>query len=213
MELAGFQPSTPVDRAQRLLRLMLRGAIVLVGCGAATSVRAAPPPFAEVAAAAKDHFATLKDYKRGDLITQRDVDPLLKRLHGMGFDVRAKEEGVQVLLAEQDPLVRLLRTGKGKEFMRALSAYPQALDRMARLAKFAEGRALVTKLVGNHDLKGVAELCSFEGARRLEAAFFNQLCMRNFDVESGFAYTEEQYLSHLRTMHLLAEKNLSRPGD
>jgi len=181
-------------------------------------VRAAPPsaklpPFAVVQQLAEQHFAKRLNETTGDLITKSDVEPLVDELEKLGFPVRDKEQGIQVVLAEGHWLVRVLRTREGTTLMSQSRHLPAAYDRLERLSRFAEGREMVLKIVGSGNAALVEWLCTPEAARELELRFANEPACRNFDVQSGHAYTAEQYLEHLRTLHLLAERNLSRPGE
>ena len=59
----------------------------------------------------------------------------------------------------------------------------------------------------------LATLCSPEAAAELEAMYPDEPACRNLATASGLVYTVDQWVAHLETMHTLAVRNLSRPGE
>ncbi|MDX1948131.1 MAG: hypothetical protein SFU86_22265 [Pirellulaceae bacterium] len=187
---------------------LVAGALLL-----GNSALAATPPWPEVRQIVVEHVAKLPSHEPGDLLTAEDLRPALARLAQRGFDVAAKELGASPLLSESHPLLKLLRTPAGIRLTRELREQPEIYDRLERLVHFAAGRELIHQLVESHNVAGILALGGPDAAARLEANFPQEPTCRNLTVRSGRTFTLEQYLVHLRTMHRLAELNLSRPGE
>lgn len=152
-------------------------------------------------------------YRAGDLITAEEVAPALAELEKMGFSVKTKEQGVIRLLSQTNPLVKLIRSQHGLALQQKLRGQPLPFDRLERLMRFSAGRHLVEELVKQEDAARVIELGTDAAAQKLAKEFPREAACRNLEVRSGLTYTLDEYLSHLRTMHLLAQHNLSRPGE
>lgn len=188
-------------------------AAVVLPFFAATTACGAVPTIQDVQKLFESHLAAKPGYHPGDLITQSDVAPVLRRLEQLGFSIRQKQQGVEPLLPEGHPLVQLLRTPAGTKLMRRMQPYGVAYDRMERLLHFRAGQEIVMKIIETQNIEAVAALCTTETADRLEVQFVTEPSCRNFSSLSGRAYTLEQYLEHVRTMHRLNELKLSRPAD
>jgi hypothetical protein len=171
------------------------------------------PTFDAVEQTAREHFAAKSGYRDGDVITKSDVQPLIKKLEKQGFPVTEKQQGVDPLLPDASPLAQLLRTPAGARLMSQCRSLPNVYDRLERLCRFPAGRALVADIIGQQKLDVLATLCTPEGAQQLQAHFFPEPAVVNFDTVSGKVYTQAQLIEHLRILHLLAKNNLSRPGD
>jgi hypothetical protein len=152
-------------------------------------------------------------HRTGDLITAEEVAPALAELDKLGFSIKTKEQGVVRLLSQTHPLVKLIRSQHGMALMKKLKGQPLPFDRLERLMRFTAGQHLVEELVKQEDAAAVIELGTPAAAIRLAAQFPQEAACRNLEVRSGLTYTLDEYLSHLRTMHLLAQHNLSRPGE
>ncbi|MBA4018893.1 MAG: hypothetical protein C0483_17130 [Pirellula sp.] len=200
--------SSPTSRYRSGLIVVI---VLLLGSGNADA--ASLPKYDEVREIVETHFAAKPGYKDGDLVSKGDVEPILKQLAARGFDVRRKEQGAEMLLADGHPLVKLFRTPAGLQFMRKVKDIPDVYDRFARLSSFAAGHAIVVKIINTKNVAAATLLCSPAAAREIEEMFPNEQACINFEVSAGRTYTVEQYLDHLRSMLLLTERNLSRPGD
>ncbi|MGC3967929.1 MAG: hypothetical protein QM775_11335 [Pirellulales bacterium] len=170
------------------------------------------PSFGDVQTLVTTHFESRKNYHDGDLITLGDVAPLVKLLEKQGFDVRRKEQGAVMLLADDHPLARILRSKDGAKLTELVRGRPEAMDRLARLATFPQGREIVMTLARSADAEALTMLCTVDAAREIEAMYPNEPSCRNLEAGSGLVFTVEQYVSHLQSMHTLARLNLSRPA-
>ena len=160
-----------------------------------------------------DCVSARPQFRKNDLITSEDVAPAIVRLRAAGFHLAAKEQGVVRLLSAQEPLVKLLRSPPGIKILKEIGNDSQIFDRLERLMRFAQGRYLVEDLIKREDAEGVRELCTASGAKRLAQTFPHEPACENLDVRSGLTFNLAEYLAHVRTMYVLAQHNLSRPGE
>lgn len=189
------------------------GIVTTMAALSASRVAGAVPEFADVRQIVETSFKARRDFHDGDLITHGDIAPILAQLEKQGFDVRRKEQGAVMLLADEHPFARLLNSSEGAKLAPMLRGKPEAYDRLSRLYSFSAGRELVTTLARGADEKMLATLCSPEAAAELEAMYPDEPACRNLETASGLVYTVEQWVAHLETMHTLAVRNLSRPGE
>lgn len=170
--------------------------------------------FEEVKATVKENLAKRQGYQPGDLITRKDVQPILAQLARKGFNADPSVIGFDPYLAENHYLVGLLRTAKGAETLRQLKNHPGALDRLERLAHFPDGQKILRKvLIESKGIQGVELLLSAQGIRDLELEYGNEPSMKNFDLKSGRVFDESSFLAHLENLHKLAELGLKRPSE
>jgi len=172
------------------------------------------PPFTVVEGIVAKELAKKPGYQAGDLITRGDVAAVAPQLEKLGFNVRSVSKNLEVLLPDDHILAAAMRSPQGKTLAPQIKNLELALDRMERLCQFAEGQDLVRKLfAAPNALAVIEELCLPETAKGLAAKYPNEPACQAFDFVSGRAFTERQYLEHLRNIHLLAERGLSRPGE
>lgn len=179
----------------------------------ASRLAGAVPEFADVRQIVETSFKARRDFHDGDLITLGDVAPIVAQLEKQGFDVRRKEQGAVMLLADEHPFARLLNSAQGAKLVPLVRGKPEAYDRLSRLCNFAAGREMVLTLARSGDEKMLATLCSPEAAAELEAMYPDEPACRNLATAAGLAYTVDQWIAHLETMHTLTVRNLSRPGE
>ena len=172
------------------------------------------PPFSVVEEIVAKELAKKPGYQEGDLIARGDVAAVEPQLEKLGFNVRAVSKGIQVLLPDDHPLVAAMRSAQGKALAPQIKNLELALDRMDRLCQFPEGRDLVREVFAASNASAVIEeLCLPESVKGLAAKYPNEPACQVLDFPSGRAFTERQYLEHLRTIHMLAERGLTRPGE
>ncbi|MCE9606944.1 MAG: hypothetical protein K8U03_18830 [Planctomycetia bacterium] len=172
------------------------------------------PPFAVVQDLVEKQLAKKSGYRDGDLITRSDVAPIIPQLEKLGFPVREVSKGIEVLLADDHLLVTLLRTPQGEALIPKIKNLELALDRMDRLCYFSEGQELLRNLVvAPNALTVIEQLCLPETAKALAVKYPNEPSCQTLDLPTGRAFTQRQYIERLRTIHMLAERGLTRPHD
>lgn len=172
------------------------------------------PPFSVVEAIVAKELAKKSGYQEGDLITRGDVAAVAPQLENLGFNVRAVSKGIEVLLPDDHLLAAAMRSAQGKTLAPQIKNFELALDRMDRLCHFPEGQDLVRKVfAAPNALAVIEELCLPESVKGLAAKYPDEPACQVLDLPSGRAFTQRQYLEHLRTIHMLAEQGLTRPGE
>jgi len=172
------------------------------------------PPFSVVEDVVARELAKKPGYKSGDLITRGDVVGVKPQLDKLGFTVDKTSKGLEVLLPDDHPLAVALRSTQGAALATKIKNLESALDRMDRLCHFPAGLELVRKVVvAPNALEVIEQLSAPEAVQGLAAKFPNEPACQVLDIPSGRAFTERQYLDHLRTIHKLAELGLTRPGE
>lgn len=214
---------TTVLALAALLGLVPRAAAAESEAAIATPTGSAPkaaesrpkvPPFSVVEQIVARELAKKSGYKSGDLITRGDVANVKPELEKLGFPVNKTSKGLEVLLPDDHPLAVALRTPQGEAIASKIKNLELALDRMDRLCHFPEGLELVRKVVAApNSLEVIEQLCAPESVKGLAAKYPNEPACQVLDFPSGRAFTERQYLDHLRTIHKLAELGLTRPGE
>lgn len=172
------------------------------------------PPFSVVEAIVAKELAKKSGYQEGDLITRGDVAAVQPQLEKLGFNVRAVSKGIEVLLPDDHLLAAAMRSPQGKSLAPQIKNFELALDRMDRLCHFPAGQDLVRQVfAAPNALAVIEELCLPESVKGLAAKYPDEPACQVLDLPSGRAFTQRQYLEHLRTIHMLAEQGLTRPAE
>lgn len=107
--------------------------------------------FSAITQAIEFWFASQSGYQAGDLITQDQVETVLKKLENAGIHVPDAKSIAERCLANDSFLVRELTTPGGKQFMRKLAAKPGAFSHLDRLSTIPRGEKLVRDLIRDRD--------------------------------------------------------------
>jgi len=105
------------------------------------------PPFKLVKETTLRHFSMLADYRPGDIITRSEVEPLFPHLKRMGWAMADRKTILHRVPADNDFLVRQLRTRQGRTCMREITNYPNAFDQLDRLSRLPNGLRTVRDLI------------------------------------------------------------------
>jgi hypothetical protein len=198
-------------RLCRLYRLVLGlGALVAGCCGlfANGSIRAAETPQSvsmdakslrtQIISAIRKELGSKQDYKPGDLLSVRDVEPIMNELNEMGIRPADHEETYDAVLSDRDHLVELFGSPEGKQFIRQVNKIPLAYDRMERLGWTKMGQELLDSLIASPDGPArFAELCKPQGVKQIEAILASDPRGRNFTMPTGMIHTADELLQRL----------------
>ena len=83
----------------------------------------------------------------GDIIARSEVKPVFDQLRLMGWSVLDEKAILKQVPGDTDFVLQRLRTSQGRRFMRKVARYPQAYDRLYRLATLPHGRQTVDRLI------------------------------------------------------------------
>ena len=170
------------------------------------------PPFDQVKKSVLQYFEKIPNYRARDLITQKEVAPLLNQLQKEGLPLDAKKI-LKKVPAEGEFLVNQLSTPKGRRFMRRVAAYPDAYDRLDRLSRLPQGRQTVRMLVGDpHGERMIEYMTTSKGGKELGKMLSKGPGGANFNAPTGRLYTASLLLDELQKSRAAAVKAAEKSG-
>lgn len=156
------------------------------------------PPFAEIRQTVLGYFEDQPNYRPGDLITRKKVEPLLVRLQEMGLPLPEKKEILDAVPGEGEFLAKQLSTPVGWKFMRRISRYPDAYDRLDRLSRLPHGRQTVRDLIrGPGGYEMIEYMTTAAGGKELGKMLSNSPKGKKFNAPTGRIYTAKILLKRL----------------
>jgi hypothetical protein len=177
------------------------------------------PEFSSIEKSVIDHFATRKDFRRGDLISKRDVKPIFASLKMAGWQVADEADILALILDEGKAVVRTLRSRNGQKFMRRVSGYRLIYDRLDRLSREPGGQRLISDLVKLPDAQRYAKMTPQRGVPSMleflpKTRSGKQRRVADYDKPTGRIYTMDAFLERLRESHAQAQKKArsEQPG-
>lgn len=104
--------------------------------GTQNNQAAAPamPDWKTVASTAREHFQSLPNYQPGDVLSQGQIKPLLAKLVKAGWKLSDQDAFLGQICADDDFVVRQLRSKSGQKFMRNMRGSAEQYDYLRRLA-------------------------------------------------------------------------------
>lgn len=144
------------------------------------------------------HLKADPSYMPGDLLTQRNVEPIFNELIEQGRAPADNEALYDSILSDRDPLAVALRTPEGLKFMRAVSRMPSAYDRLERLSWSPIGRKMLAELIAVPEGPKLFErILTPEGAARVEEVLKNDPRGGNFQLPTGRIHTANEFIEQL----------------
>jgi hypothetical protein len=157
------------------------------------------------------HFGLLPGYRPGDIIALSEVQPLFAQLEQMGWKMANRQDILRKVPADQDYLVRVLRTPRGRKFMRRIGGYPNAYDRLERLSWLPHGKQTVQDLIYTTDGQKMIEyLTTTSGGTELGKMLSKAPEGAGFNKPTGRIYTEKSFLAELEKSYEAAKKVAGR---
>ncbi|MCD4727722.1 MAG: hypothetical protein K8R46_08670 [Pirellulales bacterium] len=156
------------------------------------------PPFAEIRQTVLGYFEDQPNYRPGDLITRKKVEPLLVRLQDIGLPLPEKQEILDTVPGEGECLPKQMSTPAGRKFMRRISRYPDAYDRLDRLSRLPHGRQSVRDLIrGPVGYKIIEYITTAAGGKEFVTMLSTSPKGKKFNAPAGRVYTAEILLKRL----------------
>jgi hypothetical protein len=192
------------DRAsRRLVRATCALASVLLiasTAGAQTAAPAKQPSFEAVTKSLTDYFASLRDYRAGDLVSQSIVaDALAHVTDKTGWNVPDQKEIVGLALADNSFLVTQLSTPAGRKFMRSLDKYGGSYPRLDRLSTISGGQQFIKDMTTRKDGYIMIEyLATTKGGHELGKMMTGVQHGVDLNKPTGRIYTADQLLAALQ---------------
>lgn len=187
-------------RYSRALCFGAVGALCIVAFATDCAVAAKPKPLdrAALERLVAKHLKANADYVAGDLLTQRDVEPIFNDLIEQGRPPAANEALYDAILPDRDFLAMSLRTPEGTKFMRAVAKLPAAYDRLERLSWSATGRKMLAELIAAPEGPKLFErILTPEGSAVVEESLKNDPRGGNFQLPTGKIHTADELLEQL----------------
>ncbi len=188
--------------------LLMCAAIMVVGWACVVTAPAATgatsnvdslPDWSTLEQVAVRHLATLPDYQPGDLIVESNVMPMFDQFKQMGWNVTERRVIQRQLIKDADFIAKKFRTKKGMKFMRKITKYPDAFDRLYRMAALSGGRTLVNDLIAEpagHEM--IEYLTTSKGGENMGKMLARAPKGSQFNKPTGRIFTEKQLLTRLR---------------
>ncbi len=150
-----------------------------------------------------DYFSKKDGYERGDLITRRDVQAILKRLRQRGIVPRDAKEILGAALPESHFLVELSKSTQGRRFLRKTKNEELIYDRLDRIAGVPNGQRMLRDLVKLPDAHRYAPIRPARGTPSMLELLPKRGSSRtrtipNYAKPTGRIYTEADLVKRLR---------------
>ena len=172
------------------------------------------PSIDEIRKAVDGYFEDKEDYEPGDLITREQVEPLLDRMQEMGLPMPDKEEILEATLNKDNFIVRQLGTSAGRTFMRQISKFPEAYDRLDRLSRLPRGRKIVKDLVrGPGGYKMIEYMTTSAGGKEMGRMLSDDPNGQNFNDPTGRIYTAKMLINRLALSREESLEAKQKPAD
>ncbi|MCE9553194.1 MAG: hypothetical protein K8T91_07420 [Planctomycetes bacterium] len=159
-------------------------------------------PWAKIDATVNGYFSALPGHQASDMISRKQVEPVLTKLAVMGWKVPDQEKLLAKVPADSSWLVTNLRTPNGKKFMRKIAGYPQGYDRTDRLTALSDGRRIVSALIQG---PGGEEMIAFLTTSRTGKNTSKELTLvpggADFNKPTGKLYTVDALLAELSVLY------------
>lgn len=198
LERETFMPNLLIRASGIALMSLMLLAAVSTTTGA-TSDEKPMPEWSTLQQAASRHLTTLPGYQQGDMIVESNVMPIFDQFRQMGWNVTERRRIQRELIKDSDFIARKLRTKSGKKFMRDITKYPDAYDRLYRIAALSKGRAIVSDLIAEpagHEM--IEYLTTSKGGKNMGKMLARAPKGAKFNKPTGRIFTEKQLLARLQ---------------
>jgi hypothetical protein len=179
---------------------------MLALCLLASRTDAAPakklPQFSNVEQYVLRYFSAKPTYRQGDLLTRTDAQAVIKAIQATGWRIADARTILTQIPSDQDFIARQLYTAKGEKFMRKISAYPLAYDRLDHLSRLPDGRKTVLELIrGKDGHKMIEYMTQSAGGKNLGKMLGQAAQGVDFNQPTGRIYTVKAFIERLRTSY------------
>jgi hypothetical protein len=170
----------------------------IVAAQDAAPASASIPSFDQISETVNQYYEKIPGNRPGDLITQKEVEPLLKQLEKQGLPLDAKKILAKTP-ANNEFLVRILSTPDGRCFMRSIATYPNGYDCVDRLTRLPHGRETIRTLVSGPQGERMIEYMTMtQGGQAMGKMLSKAPNGANFNAPTGRLYTVSLLLEELQ---------------
>src|SRR5262245_56550923 len=179
----------------------LAATLVIASTAAAQSAQSTKQiSFDAVNKAFTDYFASLKDYRANDLVSQSVVESALTYVADKsGWKVPNQKEIVGRTLADNSFLITQLSTPVGKKFMRSLDKYGGSYSHLDRLSTISGGQQFIKDMITRKDGYIMIEyLTTTSGGHELGRMMAGVPNGVDLNKPTGRIYTSDDLLAALK---------------
>lgn len=170
---------------------------------AAPPKAASAPSWQQVSQSVDAYFAKDENRQPLDIITRSEVSPLFDQLAKQGWQVAQRKEILARVPADNDFIVKQLRSKAGQQFMREFSQYPGGYDSLDRLSKLPQGKSTVERLIKGPDgYKLLQYMDTTQGGLNLEKQLARTPKGKDFPEPTGKIYTVGELKSALKKSYV-----------
>jgi hypothetical protein len=144
------------------------------------------------------YFATLPDYRAGDLISRSQIEGAIRTIEAAGGAIQGADELVHCGLADDSFLVRELASPAGKKFMRKVGRNAAGYARLDRLSSIAGGQKIVRDLVRGPGGDKLLDYLSTQGGSNLGRTLAGARGGVDLNKPTGRIYTAAQLTAELQ---------------
>jgi len=160
------------------------------------------PDFAEVKKTVERYLDSIEEYRPGDLIFREQIGPLFARIEAIGWKVDNRTEIEARLVSEQSFLGKSLSTKAGRKFMRQVTRYPYAFDRLEHMANLPQGQRTIRDLIRGPDgYKMIEYMTTSPGGKELGRMLSNTPRGKGFNAPTERVYTADDLVASLKSSH------------
>jgi len=190
------------------------GLLLLAAEGRTADATKSLPKFSEVKKTVRQYFDQLPGYREGEILSRGQVEPVFRALDKLGWHVAQQKAIVEAVLPDSDPLVRRLRTPKGKKFARQVATVPEGYDRLDRLRRLPLGMQKVQNLIDGPDgYLMIKYMTTTQGGKELGQMLSQAPHGKHFNKPTGRIYTVDMLVERLKQEYAKATGTPAASGD
>ena len=165
------------------------------------------PTFKAVKASVQKSLRQRRGYRSGDILSQGDVDRVMKALDRIGWKVTDRKAMRAQTLTDGDYIVRELRSPRGVPFMRKLSGNTANYDRLDRLRRLKYGNRRIREFINNPGgYTMIQYMTTTPGGKNLGIQLGRTPGGKNFNKTTNRIYSEKQLLKRLEQSYSAEQK-------
>lgn len=181
---------------------VLLAALSTVGSAQAQNDPPKLPKFDEVIKAVREQLSQTAGYKTGDILSQRDVQPVFPKLEKLGWNVEDQKDILADVLADSDYLVVQLRSADGVKMQRKIGMTPMSYDYLDRIRNMPHGTYRVRELIEGPDgYTMIQYMTSTPYGHNLTKQLTKAQNGKDFDKPTGRLYNEPLLVARLKASY------------
>ena len=152
----------------------------------------------------EDYFKTVPNYISGDLITNQQIEPLIRLFDEAGWKIQNTELLLRRFIKTGSYLDQVMNSSpKGRVFFRQITSFKNGMDRVERMSVMKAGKSTIRQLV--YEMPGGADyvkaLATTKHGQKLGHIVRQSKNGQNFNKPTGKLYNEEQLIEHLEKLY------------